>query len=385
MVCFWRKFVAIMERMQPSVARLEALLKLYEQDVLEAVVSRRTAWASAAVQQRGHSLKTFDLARQQPPPVGYPPSARQQPPPVGYPPSACQQPEPLRPSASATSASQLPTLRQHCPVRPRTGEVRLDGELLQRPGSHLCLHERFLALALESSSLTQPVSVGHVSRCKHKCLLSVEMDENVHVALRFAYIGHHAPWQKSRFGPCECCRPYCIGAERYGTKFFPARTRSSTAQHPVPKSGFSRENMGKPAQNFRSKLSLKIFAQNFRSKISLKTFAQNVFGTQTLNNFSPHTHMCVPAHTYVCYPHTHMCVFPAHTCVFPAHNCVIPAHNRVFPTHTCVFPAHTCVFPAHTCVSPGTHRCVPRTHMCVSRTHMCVLRTHMCVPPPTHT
>ena len=74
MVCFWRKFVAIMERMQPSVARLEALLKLYEQDVLEAVVSRRTAWASAAVQQRGHSLKTFDLARQQPPPVGYPPS-----------------------------------------------------------------------------------------------------------------------------------------------------------------------------------------------------------------------------------------------------------------------------------------------------------------------
>eukprot|EP00439_Symbiodinium_sp_Y106_P070766 s3488_g12.t1 len=91
MVCFWRKFVAIMERMQPSVARLEALLKLYEQDVLEAVVSRRTAWASAAVQQRGHSLKTFDLARQQPPPVGYPPSARQQPPPVGYPPSACQE------------------------------------------------------------------------------------------------------------------------------------------------------------------------------------------------------------------------------------------------------------------------------------------------------
>ena len=79
---------------------------------------------------------------------------------------------------------------------------------------HVCgLHERFLALALESSSLTQRVLVGHVSRCKHKCLLSGEMDENVHIGLRFAYIGHNAPWQKPRFGPCECCRPCYIGLE----------------------------------------------------------------------------------------------------------------------------------------------------------------------------
>ena len=58
MVCFWRKFVAIVEQTQPSVARLEALLKLYEQDVLDAVVPGRTTWESAAVQQRGHPLKT---------------------------------------------------------------------------------------------------------------------------------------------------------------------------------------------------------------------------------------------------------------------------------------------------------------------------------------
>lgn len=58
MICFWQKFVAIVEQTQPSVARLEALLKLYEQDVLDAVVPGRTTWESAAVQQRGHPLKT---------------------------------------------------------------------------------------------------------------------------------------------------------------------------------------------------------------------------------------------------------------------------------------------------------------------------------------
>lgn len=62
MVSFWHKLVDIMERTQSSVARLDALLQLYEQDVLSAVVPGCTAWESAVVPQRGHSLKTSDLA-----------------------------------------------------------------------------------------------------------------------------------------------------------------------------------------------------------------------------------------------------------------------------------------------------------------------------------
>ncbi|CAE7705479.1 unnamed protein product, partial [Symbiodinium necroappetens] len=59
MVAFWCKLVDIMERTQSCVARLDALLQLYEQDVLSAVVPGCTAWESAVVPQRGQQLVKF--------------------------------------------------------------------------------------------------------------------------------------------------------------------------------------------------------------------------------------------------------------------------------------------------------------------------------------
>ena len=56
-VCFWEKLVYVMKLTQPSVSRLEPVLKLCDREVLESVIFRTTAWTDA--EARGQVVSAY--------------------------------------------------------------------------------------------------------------------------------------------------------------------------------------------------------------------------------------------------------------------------------------------------------------------------------------
>ena len=61
LICFWKKLVALVKLTQPSVSRLEPVLKLCDLEILEAIIFNATAWTDAGAHQRGQRVIIFSF------------------------------------------------------------------------------------------------------------------------------------------------------------------------------------------------------------------------------------------------------------------------------------------------------------------------------------